>query len=120
VVNPTERKQVLLGRGQELSQGGRRRGAQRSQHANRRAAMQVLQARLAQRAREQRRQEIEGLRGEKGEISFANQIRSYVLQPYTLVKDLRTGVETSNVQAVLDGDLDAFIRAYLLSSAGES
>ncbi len=92
----------------------------RSQHANRRAAMQVLQARLAQRERERRRQEIEGLRGEKGEISFANQIRSYVLQPYTLVKDLRTGVETSNVQAVLDGDLDAFIRAYLLSSAGES
>lgn len=91
----------------------------RSQHANRRAAMQVLQARLAQRDREARKAELEGLRGEKGEISFANQIRSYVLQPYTMVKDLRTGVETSNVAAVLDGELDEFIRAYLLKSAGE-
>lgn len=92
----------------------------RSQHANRRAAMQVLQARLAQRDREARKAELEGLRGEKGEISFANQIRSYVLQPYTMVKDLRTDVETSNVAAVLDGEIDEFIRAYLLKSAGES
>ena len=91
----------------------------RSQHANKRTAMQVLQARLAQREREQRKAELEGLRGEKGEISFANQIRSYVLQPYTLVKDLRTEVETANVQAVLDGRLEEFIRAYLLKSAGE-
>ncbi len=91
----------------------------RSQHANRRAAMQVLQARLAQRDREARKAELEGLRGEKGEISFANQIRSYVLQPYTMVKDLRTDVETSNVAAVLDGEIDEFIRAYLLKSAGE-
>jgi peptide chain release factor 2 len=91
----------------------------RSQHANRRAAMQVLQARLAQRDREARKAELEGLRGEKGEISFANQIRSYVLQPYTMVKDLRTDVETSNVAAVLDGEIDAFIRAYLLKSVGE-
>ena len=92
----------------------------RSQHANRRAAMQVLQARLAQRDREARKAELEGLRGEKGEISFANQIRSYVLQPYTMVKDLRTDVETSNVAAVLDGEIDEFIHAYLLKSAGES
>ena len=91
----------------------------RSQHTNRRAAMQVLQARLAQREREARKTELEGLRGEKGDISFANQIRSYVLQPYTMVKDLRTGVETSNVNAVLNGEIDAFIRAYLLESAGE-
>ena len=91
----------------------------RSQHANRRAAMQVLQARLARRDQEARKAELEGLRGEKGEISFANQIRSYVLQPYQMVKDLRTDVETSNVSAVLAGDLDAFIRAYLLKAAGE-
>ena len=91
----------------------------RSQHANRRAAMQVLQARLARRDREARKAELQGLRGEKGDISFANQIRSYVLQPYTMVKDLRTDTETSNVAAVLDGEIDAFIRAYLLKSAGE-
>jgi peptide chain release factor 2 len=90
----------------------------RSQHANRRAAMQVLQARLAHREQELQKTELEGLRGEKGDIAFANQIRSYVMQPYTMVKDLRTGVETSNVQAVLGGDLDEFIRAYLLKSAG--
>jgi peptide chain release factor 2 len=91
----------------------------RSQHANRRAAMQVLQARLAVRDREAQKQELADLRGEKGEISFANQIRSYVMQPYTMVKDMRTGEETSNVTAVLDGDLDRFMRAYLLKSAGE-
>lgn len=91
----------------------------RSQHANRRAAMQVLQARLAHLEQEKHKQEMEELRGEKGEISFANQIRSYVMQPYTMVKDLRTEVETSNVQAVLDGDLDEFIRAYLLKSVAE-
>ncbi len=91
----------------------------RSQHANRRTAMQVLQAQLAQLDREARKAELEGLRGEKGDISFANQIRSYVLQPYTMVKDLRTETETSNVAAVLDGEIDAFIRAYLLKSAGE-
>jgi peptide chain release factor 2 len=90
----------------------------RSQHANRRAAMQVLQARLALRDRLARKTELAGLRGEKGEISFANQIRSYVLQPYTMVKDLRTAVETSNVTAVLGGELDPFIRAYLLQAAG--
>ena len=92
----------------------------RSQHANRRAAMQVLQARLAQRDRERQKTELEGLRGEKGDIAFANQIRSYVMQPYTMVKDLRTGLETSNVQGVLDGQLDDFIRMYLLKSAGEA
>ena len=92
----------------------------RSQHANRRAAMQVLQARLLQQAEAAQKAELAGLRGDKGDISFANQIRSYVLQPYTMVKDMRTDVETSNVGAVLDGDLDAFIRASLLKSAGES
>ncbi len=92
----------------------------RSQHANRRAAMQVLQARLAQRERDRQKAELEGLRGEKGDIAFANQIRSYVMQPYTMVKDLRTGSETSDVQGVLNGQISDFIRAYLLHSAGKA
>ncbi|RKX99752.1 peptide chain release factor 2, partial [Candidatus Poribacteria bacterium] len=60
-----------------------------------------------------RQEEIAKLRGEKKEISFGNQIRSYVFHPYKLVKDLRTGVETSNVEAVMDGEIDMFIEAYL-------
>lgn len=91
---------------------------ERSQHANRRTAMQLLQARLNELERRKQSQEIEGLRGEKGDIAFANQIRSYVMQPYTMVKDHRTGVETSDVQGVLNGDLDQFIRAYLQWLAG--
>ena len=59
------------------------------------------------------REEIDRIRGERKEISFASQIRSYVLHPYTMVKDLRTGVEVGSVQAVLDGDIDQFIDAYL-------
>jgi peptide chain release factor 2 len=92
---------------------------ERSQHANRRTAMQMLQAKLYELEQAKQSQEIQGLRGEKGEISFANQIRSYVLQPYTMVKDLRTGVETSDVERVLNGDLDEFIRAYLQWQAGQ-
>jgi peptide chain release factor 2 len=82
--------------------------------------MQVLQARLAQREMARQQAELADLRGEKGDIAFANQIRSYVMQPYQLVKDLRTGVETSDVAGVLNGSLDEFIRAYLLKTAGES
>jgi peptide chain release factor 2 len=92
---------------------------ERSQHANRRTAMQMLQARLFELEQAKQSQEIQGLRGDKGEISFANQIRSYVLQPYTMVKDLRTGVETSDVEGVLNGDLDQFVRAYLQWLAGQ-
>jgi len=92
---------------------------ERSQHANRRTAMQVLQARLNELERAKQSQEIQGLRGDKGDISFANQIRSYVMQPYTMVKDHRTGVETSDVEGVLNGDIDQFIRAYLQWSAGQ-
>ena len=91
---------------------------ERSQHANRRTAMQLLQARLNELESRKQSQEIEGLRGEKGDIAFANQIRSYVMQPYTMVKDHRTDVETSDVQGVLNGDLDQFIRAYLQWLAG--
>ncbi len=90
----------------------------RSQHANRRGAMQILKARLAQRQRDQLWAEINNLRGEKQDISFASQIRSYVLHPYTMVKDHRTGVEEPRVQKVLDGEIDQFIRSYLQTLAG--
>ena len=93
--------------------------AERSQHANRRFAMQVLRARLAEHQRQQRSEEIDQIRGSKQDIAFASQIRSYVMQPYTMVKDHRTNVEVSRVGAVLDGDIDGFIRAYLLTTAGE-
>ena len=93
--------------------------AERSQHANRRFALGVLQARLAEHERRQRAEEIDSLRGSKQDIAFANQIRSYVMQPYTMVKDHRTNVELANVTAVLDGDIDEFLRTYLLITAGQ-
>jgi peptide chain release factor 2 len=86
---------------------------ERSQHRNRASAMKVLHARLYEHYRrlEDAKQEEKAV--EKKEIDFGSQIRSYVLHPYTMVKDLRTGAETSNVQAVLDGDIDLFIDAFL-------
>jgi peptide chain release factor 2 len=93
--------------------------SERSQHQNRDRAMAVLRARLIERQVEEREAEMARLRGEHVEAGWGNQIRSYVLQPYTMVKDLRTGVETSNPTAVLDGDLDAFIEGYLRSRVGE-
>jgi peptide chain release factor 2 len=91
--------------------------AERSQHQNRAMALKMLKARLYE--LEQAKREAEQARYEaaKGQIAWGNQIRSYVLQPYQLVKDLRTEHETSDVQAVLDGDLDGFIEAYLLKNA---
>jgi peptide chain release factor 2 len=86
---------------------------ERSQLANKTIALKILAARLAERARRAREAQLQALRGDRGEIAFGNQIRSYVLQPYQLVKDHRTGVETGNVQAVLDGDLDQFVAAEL-------
>ncbi|MFS8571307.1 MAG: peptide chain release factor 2 [Thermaerobacter sp.] len=86
---------------------------ERSQHANRETAMKILKARLRQRREEERQRELAELRGEQREIAWGNQIRSYVFQPYTLVKDHRTGVEVGNVQAVMDGDIDVFIYAVL-------
>lgn len=86
---------------------------QRSQHQNRAAAMKLLLSRIYALRQDEQKQEIEKFYGEKGSISWGNQIRSYVLQPYRLVKDLRTGVETGNVTAVLDGDLDPFVNAWL-------
>jgi peptide chain release factor 2 len=86
---------------------------ERSQTQNKAKAMQILAARLAERAREEHRKEIEALSGDKRDVAFGNQIRTYTLAPYQLVKDERTRSETGNVQAVLDGDLDPFIEAYL-------
>ena len=86
---------------------------ERSQHQNREVAMRVLRARLFELEREKREKEIAAQSGEKAEIEWGSQIRSYVLHPYKLVKDHRTGEETANVDRVLDGDLDAFIYAYL-------
>jgi peptide chain release factor 2 len=87
--------------------------SERSQHQNRDRAMSVLRAKLIERQEEEREAEMARLRGEHVEAGWGNQIRSYVLQPYTMVKDLRTGVETANPTAVLDGDLDAFMEGYL-------
>ena len=86
---------------------------ERSQHQNREVAMRVLRARLFELEREKREREIAAQSGEKAEIEWGSQIRSYVLHPYKLVKDHRTGEETANVDRVLDGDLDAFVYAYL-------
>jgi peptide chain release factor 2 len=86
---------------------------QRSQHKNRAMALSLLKAKLAKLRDAERDAEITKLYGEKGEISWGYQIRSYVMQPYQMVKDHRTEIETGNIQAVLDGDLDDFIHAYL-------
>jgi peptide chain release factor 2 len=90
---------------------------ERSQMQNRAVAMRVLKSRLVALAREQREAEMEALRGAKSDIGFGSQIRSYVLHPYQMVKDHRTDVETGNVQAVLDGDIDRFIAAELKRKA---
>ena len=86
---------------------------ERSQHMNKASAMAVLKSKLYQRELDERQAEMNSLAGEKKENAWGSQIRSYVLQPYTMVKDHRTGEETGNVAGVLDGDLDAFILAYL-------
>jgi len=86
---------------------------ERSQHKNRSTAMKMLKAKLFRLEEQKRETELRKLYGEKGEIAWGNQIRSYVLQPYQMVKDHRTGCETGNTAAVLDGDIDAFIEAYL-------
>ena len=88
---------------------------QRSQHQNRAVAMQVLRSRLYELELERRRAETAELEANKADISFGSQIRSYVLAPYQLVKDTRTKLERGNVEAVLSGDIDDFIKAYLLA-----
>lgn len=85
---------------------------EKSQLQNRETAFQILRSRLFELAREQRAAEIDELRGPKRDITFGSQIRNYVLYPYQLVKDVRTGIETGNVDAVLDGDIDQFVVGY--------
>ena len=86
---------------------------QRSQHQNKATAMKLLLSKIFAQRQDAQKAEMERFYGEKGSISWGNQIRSYVFQPYRMVKDLRTGVETSNVQAVMDGALDPFINGWL-------
>lgn len=87
---------------------------ERSQHKNRSTAMKILRARLYEVELEKQKEKMEDLHKSKKEIAWGSQIRSYVLHPYRMVKDHRTGVEVGNTDAVLDGDLDGFIEAYLL------
>jgi peptide chain release factor 2 len=86
---------------------------ERSQHKNREMAMKVLRSRIYAKLQEEEEERKAKAAGEKKDISWGNQIRSYTMQPYTLVKDHRTGVQTSNVQAVMDGEIDEFIEGYL-------
>ena len=90
---------------------------ERSQHQNKDKAMQMLKAKLYMLALEEQQAKLTGIRGEVTDIAWGHQIRSYVLQPYTMVKDLRTNEERGQVNAVLDGDIDPFINAYLKWSA---
>ncbi len=87
---------------------------ERSQHRNKDMAMKMLMAQLYELEKQKQAEQQEGLHGDKQGISWGSQIRSYVLQPYRLIKDHRTEHETGNVEAVLDGELDAFIKAFLL------
>jgi peptide chain release factor 2 len=87
--------------------------SQRSQHQNRATAMKLLLSKIFAQRQDAQKAEMERFYGEKGSISWGNQIRSYVFQPYRMVKDLRTGVETSSVQAVMDGELDPFVNGWL-------
>jgi len=87
--------------------------SERSQIKNREKAMKILKARLYERKLQEQQQELQALKGEQTEIGWGNQIRSYVFHPYSLVKDHRTQVEVGNVQAVMDGEIDPFIEAYL-------
>ena len=92
--------------------------AERSQHKNRSLALKMLKAKLYQLEEDKKRSEMERQYGEKGEIAFGSQIRSYVFQPYQMVKDHRTGHETGNIQAVMDGNIDGFIQAKLRGQVG--
>ncbi|MCA9772622.1 MAG: peptide chain release factor 2, partial [Myxococcales bacterium] len=87
---------------------------ERSQHQNKAVAMHVLRAKLYDLAKREQAEKMDKLTGEKKEIAWGSQIRSYVLQPYQMVKDHRTGHEVGNVEAVLDGALDTFIEEYLM------
>lgn len=93
---------------------------ERSQIKNRATAMKTLKSRIYEKMQDEKRAEMEKFYGEKGEIGWGNQIRSYVFQPYQMVKDLRTGTETSNIQEVMDGGIDRFIHSWLRAGGPSS
>ncbi|MFQ6605961.1 MAG: peptide chain release factor-like protein, partial [Fidelibacterota bacterium] len=88
---------------------------ERSQHKNKSQAMKVLKSRLIKLEKEKEQEAVKELESSKMDIAWGSQIRSYVFHPYNMVKDHRTSMETGNIQAVMDGKLDEFIRAYLIS-----
>jgi peptide chain release factor 2 len=92
---------------------------EKSQHRNRDIAMKILRARLYERERRAQQAKVQETHDNLDEIAWGNQIRSYVMQPYRLVKDHRTGTEKGNVDSVMDGEIDEFIEAYLLNSIGK-
>lgn len=94
--------------------------SERSQHSNKERAMRILLARLADWYEQKKREEIMALKGEQKEIGWGNQIRSYVFQPYTLVKDHRTGIEVGNIQSVMGGNIEPFLEAFLHQQANEN
>jgi peptide chain release factor 2 len=93
--------------------------SERSQHKNRAMAMKILKAKLYERQKEEQAARIDELRGDRKKIEWGSQIRSYVMQPYQLVKDLRTGFETSDISGVMDGEIDPLIEAFLLSDENQ-
>jgi peptide chain release factor 2 len=93
---------------------------ERSQSSNKQTAMKLLKSKLVELEERKRREELAREKGEAQDVAWGSQIRSYVLQPYTMVKDHRTGYEMGDAQRVLDGDLDGFVHAYLVQSAGDS
>jgi peptide chain release factor 2 len=93
---------------------------ERSQLRNRDTALRILKARLFELAEKRQREELSELTGQKKEIAFGSQIRSYTFHPYQLIKDHRSGLEIGNVDAVMDGDLEPLIKAYLMSARGAS
>ncbi len=93
---------------------------ERSQGKNKATAMKILKSRVYEKMQDEKRAEMEKFYGDKGEMGWGNQIRSYVFQPYQMVKDLRTGMETGNVQEVMDGGIDAFIHAWLRAGCPSS
>ena len=93
---------------------------ERSQHKNRDTAMKMLMAKLIELKERENKEKIEDLKGEQKDIAWGSQIRSYVFHPYNLVKDHRTGFEMGNITAVMDGDLDGFINAYLIEQSKKS
>jgi peptide chain release factor 2 len=92
---------------------------ERSQSANKDTAMKMLRAKLLERQERERQAEIAKAKGEAQDVGWGSQIRSYVMNPYTMVKDHRTDIEVGDIQRVLDGDLDGFVRAYLLRAASQ-